>query len=174
MCFTSLCVRVCVCVYIHICIYICTYVCVYIRIYTQTYVCMCIYTHIYFLICLLQVCNLSFSLVSMKCLKKLKIIFLFKCTFCQMALYCVCVVPKQYTIPLFLRSVYDLLVVFCVSCTVKSLYKCQRPHLSSGTHALFSIFCCLMKKRKKKELKWRLRRLEVRGGTVKQTPLNNC
>lgn len=71
--------------------------------------------------------------------------------FCQMALYCVCVVPKQYTIPLFPCSVYDLLVVFCVSCTVKALYKCPSPLLSSGTNALFNMFFCLMKKKRKKE-----------------------
>ena len=53
-------------------------------------------------------------------------VFLFNCTFCQMALYCVCVVSKQYIPPL-PCSVYDLLVVFCVSCTVKALYKCPSP-----------------------------------------------
>lgn len=91
-----------------------------------------------------------------------------------MALYCVCVVPKQYTIPLLPCSVYDLSVVFCVSCTVEALHKCPEPFLSSGTNALFSIFFCLTsKKEKKNELKWRWRRLEVRGGTVKQKTLNN-
>lgn len=89
----------------------------------------------------------------MKCLKKLKenILFSFSMVlFCQMALYCVCVVPKQYTIPLLPCSVYDLLVVFCVSCTVKALYKCPSPPLSSGTNALFNMFFCLMKKRKQR------------------------
>lgn len=101
-----------------------------------------------------------------------------------MALYCVCVVPKQYTIPLLPCSVYDLLVVFCVSCTVKALYKCPSPLLSSGTNALLDMFFCLMTKKKQKKKSQRrvrrevrgggLRRLEVRGGTVKQKPLHYC
>lgn len=90
----------------------------------------------------------------MKCLKKVEennFLFFSMVLFCQMALYCVCVVPKQYTIPLLPCSVYDMLVVFCVSCTVKALYKCPSPLLSSGTNALFNMFFCLMKK--KKEIK---------------------
>lgn len=70
--------------------------------------------------------------------------------FCQMALYCVCVVPKQYTIPLLPCSVYDLSVVFCVSCTVKALYKRQSPPLSSGTNALFNMFFLFHEKKRKK------------------------
>lgn len=104
-----------------------------------------------FSICLLQVCNLSFSFVSMKCLKKkLKRIIFFSFQwyfFCLMALYCVCVVPKQYTVSLLPCSVYDLLVVFCVSCTVKTLYKCPSPLLSSGTNALFNMFFCFKTKK---------------------------
>lgn len=78
-------------------------------------------------------------------------LFLFRGTFCQMALYCVCVVPEQYTIPLLPCSVYDLSVVFCVSCTVKALYKCPSPFWALVTKALFNMFFCLTKKRVKVE-----------------------
>lgn len=70
--------------------------------------------------------------------------------FCQMALYCVCVVPKQYTIPLLPCSVYDLLVVFCVSCTVKALYKMSKPPSELWYKCLVQYVLLFNEKKRKK------------------------
>lgn len=71
--------------------------------------------------------------------------------FCLMALYCVCVVPEQYTVSLLPCSVYDLLVVFCVSCTVKALYKCPSPPSELWYKCLVQYVLFVSRQKKKKK-----------------------
>lgn len=52
-------------------------------------------------------------------------------------------------------SVYDLSVVFCVSCTVEALYKCPSPLLSSGYKCLVRYVLLFNDYKKEKESKWR-------------------
>lgn len=95
-----------------------------------------------------------------------------------MALYCVCVVPKQYTIPSLPCSVYDLLVVFCVSCTVKALYKCPRPPPSELWYKRLVQYVLLFHEKKKKKKSesgggggWKMRGRDCKARTPQQ-PLN--
>lgn len=85
---------------------------------------MCFTSLYIFSICLLQVCNLSFSFVSMKCLKKLKritFLFLFNGTFLSDGIVlCLCCAQAVY------YSSFTCSCIWPVGCVLRELYSQKR------------------------------------------------